>query len=137
MGERMVYEIRNDIDSSLAACVTLPVFAIQTLVENSVLHGLHDLEQFGKIVVDVGVDGDSLRVAVSDNGIGMPEGEIAVVSAAANENNEGADRGIGLRNVNRRLVLMGAQGLKIESSSGSGTIVSFKLPLNVDFAGLK
>ena len=92
MGERMVYEIRNDIDSSLAACVTLPVFAIQTLVENSVLHGLHDLEQFGKIVVDVGVDGDSLRVAVSDNGIGMPEGEIAVVSAAANENNEGADR---------------------------------------------
>ncbi|MFA6075591.1 MAG: histidine kinase [Negativicutes bacterium] len=137
MGERMTYEIRNDIDSNLASSVVLPVFAIQTLVENAIIHGLCDYEQYGKVVVVVRVDGNNLLIAVSDNGAGMSGIEIAAVFATANENSDTAERRIGLRNVNRRLVLMGTEGLKFDSAPGSGTTVSFLLPAKVDFAGKK
>ncbi|MEI6287779.1 MAG: histidine kinase [Bacillota bacterium] len=133
MGERMTYEIKNNVDISVATSVNLPVFAIQTIVENAIIHGLRDSEQFGKIVVAVMVDGANLSVAVTDNGAGMPEREIAAVSAAA-EDNVSVNRSIGLWNVNRRLVLMGAGGLQIDSAPGGGTTVSFQLPVNSVFA---
>lgn len=127
MGERLQLELRCDYTTD----VEIPFCAVQTLVENAVIHGLRDCEEHGKIIVIVCEQQKNLCVSVQDNGAGIADVENlrVLLGGTGMEVRAPEKRSIGLWNVNRRLKLLGSDGLHIDSVRGEGTIVWFELPI--------
>jgi len=126
MGERLRFSIRDEYstDAEISFC------AIQTLVENAVMHGLQDCEEGGEITVSVVETPMMLQVSIRDNGKGMDVEQIlSHLEETRPIAEQGRKRSIGLWNLNRRLQLLGSDGLHIWSAKGDGTEVSFELPL--------
>ncbi|MFZ6654980.1 sensor histidine kinase [Undibacterium sp. TJN19] len=113
MQERLSYHI--ELASELEH-YTFPSMMIQTLVENSIKHGLEPKTAGGHIKVIARKIADQLQVEVSDNGMGF---------------NMNADDGIGLSNIRERLkVLYGNKAqLVIEAPPAGGAQVSIFVPL--------
>lgn len=119
MGERLQVE-RHIAPEALSYSV--PAFALQTLVENAVKHGLSPKGKGGTVTLHAGVESAHLTVGVEDDGIGIAHsGEPAAV---------GAFYGIGLSNVAGRLQhLYGRDDLlTFDSAPGEGTHVTMKIP---------
>jgi hypothetical protein len=97
-----------------------PPMMLQTLVENSIKHGLEPKPEGGVLNLNADVVDGNLRVAVSDTGLGF--------GAAASSGG-----GVGLSNVRERLqALFAARGqLTIEANSPSGTIATIVVPYAV------
>lgn len=98
-------------------------FLLQPILENSILHGLRDLDRHGRIRISFAAE-DALWVSVEDNGRGF---DVAAQDFAAHE---AKDR-IGIRNVQERIRLLYGPdyGLAIESRPGEGTRIRIRLPL--------
>jgi two-component system sensor histidine kinase YesM len=131
--------------------VRVPKMTLQPIIENAVKHGLEPLDRLGVISVYTQVAGEKLQIIVSDNGMGMKIDtllslqnslEEARSSAkreqdsdqqAANQHAglESLRRGIGLQNLQRRLVYMfdRSYGLQVDSVLGEGTTVTISIPL--------
>ncbi|MNI52010.1 Sensor histidine kinase YpdA [compost metagenome] len=101
----------------------VPPLSIQPLVENAVNHGLMQKESGGTITLAIRQLPHQLIVAVTDDGIGMSHEKIGEV--LSEERTEG---GIGLRNIQRRLLKIYGTGLLIESEPGIGTVISYVIP---------
>lgn len=114
MGQRLSYRI--DISPPLGNCLFAPML-LQPLVENAVIHGLEPKIEGGWIHLSAKQSGDWLKIAVSDNGIGMGAGK---------------PPGVGLTNVRERLeCLFEPPGcLSIEPRSPRGVRVVVEIPLN-------
>lgn len=95
-------------------------FLIQTLVENSIVHGFHNLEGTGVIHITAKAEVGVLLLTVRDNGCGFDSGVPL-------------DNGhhTGLKNVNLRLKLNYGEGygVTVESQQDEGTTAVLKLPL--------
>lgn len=113
------YEIEEGLNFSL------PPLALQTLVENAAKHGILQKEDGGKIKVEIKREGAYFRIRVIDNGVGIPEGEMANIFSLDNKEQQS----LGLKNVNQRLRKLYNQELIIDSSPGEGTTVEFKIPV--------
>ena len=92
-----------------------PPMMLQTLIENSIKHGLEPKIAGGTVTVRAYVDGATLHVEVCDDGIGI---------------DPHADDGIGLANIRERLQLLyGAHAeLVIHTPPGGGACALIKLP---------
>jgi len=105
--------------------VPVPVLTLQPLVENAIVHGLAPRASRGRLTVAVRRRGDRVCIAVADNGLGFDP-------AAANRRSgaDGPSGGLGLANVNQRLVgLCGPDArLRIRSRRGRGTLVAAHVP---------
>lgn len=101
----------------------LPPLTIQPIVENALRHGILTRFEGGHLHIAVKEEADGYSIAVRDNGVGMtPDKAEAVLS--------GKHRGgIGVVNVHQRLVNAYGVGLRIVSTVGEGTEVSFRVPL--------
>lgn len=113
------FDVEYDIDESVLSCKVMKLM-LQPIVENSIDHGINDLEdRRGKIKITIGRDDDKLRISVSDNGKGMSE-------KMANDILTGQSDGYGLKNVNDRLQYYFGpnSGMKIESVEGEGTTIT-------------
>lgn len=66
-GERLVVSPRL---AEEALDAKIPSFALQTLVENAVLHGAEANEDATRVTIEARVEGSMLRVSVSDDGAG-------------------------------------------------------------------
>jgi signal transduction histidine kinase len=104
----------------------VPPLVLQPLVENAVKHGIAPLRQGGSIQLRAAVENSrvgvqSLVLSVRDSGAG--------VSDTALEH--GRATGVGLRNVERRLLghYGDAASLTIRSVPGEGTVVMLRLPV--------
>ena len=98
----------------------VPPFILQPLVENAVQHGAAARSANGTIAVDAWRDNGSVRLAVRDNGPGLPKGW------SLDDN-----QGIGIANTRERLRhLYGDdhQSLKISEEPGGGVRVDLSLP---------
>ncbi len=93
------------------------------------MHGLKDLEEGGDVIVSARLDGETVRLSVSDSGRGMPKESIGIVLAASDPEDTTPQRGIGLHNVVRRVALAtgGTGKVEIESELGHGTRVTIIL----------
>jgi two-component system LytT family sensor kinase len=103
--------------------VAVPVLSLQPLVENAVRHGVEASGGVGRVEI-VGRDlGLEVELRVHDDGPGMSHED-------ADRALEGDGRGIGLSNVQSRLVqTFGPDyGLAVESGDGSGTTITMVLP---------
>lgn len=117
--ERLNIEI--DVPEGIRELV--PPLSIQPIVENAVNHGLMQKESGGTVTLTIRLLPRQLVVAVSDDGIGMSHERIGEVLSE-----ERTGGGIGLRNIQRRLLKIYGTGLMIESVPGNGTRISFAIP---------
>lgn len=135
--------------------VVLPKMTLQPIIENAVKYGLEPLREPGVLRVFAQVQEQELHIVISDNGVGIEESLLRQMQErliedarmigdpytykAGNtlgdsdpiEGGKMTRRGIGLTNVNRRIVLLfgEAYGLRIESKQEVGTTVIIAMPL--------
>lgn len=118
-------------DSALSQKV--PSMILQPIVENSVNHGIRDVEWEGKIHLEVKKQGNMIRISVKDNGMGMTEERIAEVlnGRLSSSDNQGDSTGIGMDNVIHRLELYYNRRdlMQIDSAGpGKGTEIIVQIP---------
>lgn len=102
--------------------------AIQPLVENAIVHGFQPARRGGHIEVRVGIDGDTLRVTVTDDGVGMTGEQMRELNGTLAR--DLPSEGIGMMNTARRIRLSygEAYGITIECAEAGGTRVIMTLP---------
>ena len=120
------YEI--SIPQELMDCM-VPKLILQPLVENALYHGIKNRRGMGMITVTGEEKDDDLLLKVSDNGAGMDEERVRELQAGIYEDKH---TGLGLVNVHKRIRLYcgDTYGLSFESTSGKGTVVTVRLPMN-------
>jgi len=98
----------------------VPSMLLQPLVENCIRHGLSGKVDGGKIRIASQIADRRLRLAVEDDGVGIPEARLATL----------LDQGIGVSNVNERLkVLFGNDyRMYVDSKPGGGTRIEIEIP---------
>ncbi len=114
-------------------------FILQPLVENSFQHGLQtdmDAGRRGAIHIRARQEDSWLDIYVQDNGQGMSEQSLALLNerlqkGATNPPAAEPRTGIGLSNVNRRILLQYGEGsgLSVWSQAGQGTTVRIRMRL--------
>jgi len=114
MEERLEFSLSIPEGLNSAA---FPAMMLQTLVENSVKHGLEPKAEGGTISVSAEVAHNKLRVSVIDNGLGFG----AVPSNGT---------GLGLQNIRERLALLykGNYQFIITPNSPCGVAVTIEIP---------
>lgn len=112
--------------------VQVPILTLQPLVENAVVHGLAPKEDGGWIRMKVHRVRDEIHVLLADNGVGMDSEKLRRVF----EEGYGSNMGLGLTNVNDRLVSLYGEShrLRIKSVPGKGTAIRVRIPLSPDAA---
>jgi sensor histidine kinase YesM len=115
MGNRLDY--RFDIVPELLAAA-FPPMLLQPLVENAIRHGLEPKVAGGRITVSAQKQGERLRIAVADDGLGF---------------GETPGDGIGVRNVRDRLAALYGAAARLELSSGvgAGVTATMSIPLGM------
>jgi LytS/YehU family sensor histidine kinase len=104
-----------NIDPALLSAV-VPNFALQHLVENAIRHGIARRIDSGRVVISARRDGDTLELAVEDDGAGLGA--------------PGNGKGHGLENTRERLrTLYGDRAsLDVTAAPGQGTIARLRVP---------
>ncbi len=110
----------------------LPKLILQPFIENAFFHAFPS-QQKGDIQVFIQEDGDNLRFAIRDNGIGMNEEQLSMQRMKEKSKSEHFT-GIGINNVDDRIKLIyGAEyGIHIVSQVNEGTTVTIVLPKKKD-----
>ena len=108
-----------------AETVLIPTFAIQTLVENAVLHGVAPKMEPGEIQIIVRILPDYALIAVTDDGEGISEG-----GRRAALQNEGTPSN-GLKITGQQLFLLygNRARLRLFRRKSGGTLAAFAIPL--------
>jgi two-component sensor histidine kinase len=114
-GDRLRFQL--DIDPETRGAL-VPNFLLQPLVENAVRHGLEPRSGEGLLTVEAKRDRETLRLAVSDNGVGLP-------NAAA------PPEGIGLRNTRERLRELYGDKASLDLRNAKGLRVEVSLPFHL------
>jgi Putative regulator of cell autolysis len=104
--------------------IKIPRLVLQPLVENAIRHGILKNEEGGKVFVIIRRWENKLYFDVRDNGVGISQKYIDNINLLDSEK-----KGIGLTNINRRLIKYYKEGLSIKRTE-TGTSVSFWIPLN-------
>lgn len=102
----------------------IPPLMLQPLIENAIVHGIRKKNESGTIYLRIWEQDSSFYIEVQDDGVGMEEEQIK--QALSEKWNQG--NGVGLANINRRLLALYRQGLLIHSTLGEGTRISFQIP---------
>lgn len=105
--------------------VTIPKIVLQPIVENSIYHGIRDLDTPGHIDIAVTENGEDICFTVKDDGIGFDPEAVGQKDSAEKVKLGG----VGIRNVNQRLKLTygDGYGVTIQSAPGKGTKVTVKV----------
>jgi LytS/YehU family sensor histidine kinase len=111
-------DIRWDVDERSLG-VPVPTLFLQPLVENAIRHGAAPRSTGCQVTISVHLEDAQLRVRVSDDGVGLPDGFDLT-----------RDAGTGLRNTASRLKqLYGAQArFEVHPRDGGGTVADVTLP---------
>ena len=117
MEERLTTEI--DVPDGLLSA-EFPPMMVQTLVENSIKHGLEPKAEGGHLSVKAEIRHGKLCVTVSDTGLGF----------AGAADGKTAGTGVGLANIRERLSLLygSKAALTIANNPVGGTIVTITVP---------
>jgi signal transduction histidine kinase len=102
--------------------IKIPALTIQPLIENAIKHGIGRSNGGGTITLSASVRNGGMNVVVADTGAGIAPSEMGDL----------LNRGVGLSNVNNRLVKLYGQSsrLRVDSAVGQGTTVSFSIPID-------
>jgi len=98
----------------------VPSMLLQPLIENSIKHGISSKVSGGTITLSTSNLGGRLSVVVEDDGVGIPDAELAGILS----------RGIGVSNVKERLQVLYRNDYRmtIDSQPGRGTRIEIEIP---------
>ncbi|MDT3428937.1 signal transduction histidine kinase [Paenibacillus forsythiae] len=116
-GERL--NVSFDIHASMNAL--LPPLAIQPIVENAVRHGIMKKAAGGTIQITIQETDQTVKVMVTDDGIGMTKEQLDLIVSGQ------SGSGVGLMNIDRRLLSLYGKGLQVKSRLLQGTEVYFEI----------
>jgi two-component system, LytTR family, sensor histidine kinase LytS len=121
------FVVRCEADDGVEEAL-IPPGTLQTLVENSIHHGLRGKTSGGEIEVRVKQDGRRVAVVIEDNGAGIPADILDKLGAMPLESRDG--NGIGVYNVNQRLVSLLGQSarLRFANKPEGGSRITFFIP---------
>lgn len=116
-GDRLevVWEVDEDLQ------FMIPALSLQPLVENAIKHGIMKQESGGKITIRIRNRDTSAEISVADNGVGIADETLQYIR----KRKQASESGVGLLNVNLRLMRLYGKGLEVSSTPGVGTIISF------------
>jgi len=116
LGERLDVTIEVPPEAGKAL---VPNLILQPLVENALKHSIAARAEGGKVRISATRSGDTLRIAVHDDGPGLPAGFSLDTTS-----------GIGLRNLRERLeAFFGHNGmLTVAAHSTGGTLAVVEIP---------
>ena len=126
-GDRLRYRtvLGEDVNTDT---ILVPVFILQPLVENAIIHGVTQKEQGGVVSVAVHMDDGAVRIDVEDTGAGMPEREFRKLQDSLRAGTAGP-AGIGVGNIYKRIHSIYEKGeFRMSSEEGVGTQVTLVLP---------
>jgi len=114
---KLIQKIKTDPEQKI------PAFLLQPLVENAVRHGISKKPEGGTVEVRIEQKGSNIEIEIRDDGSGMPQ-ECRAEALLGNKSSEG----IGLRNIQDRLLYLYGQGLEVESEKDIGTRIRVSIP---------
>lgn len=123
------YEFKTD--PNVLQC-KFPKIIMQPIIENSIYHGLKNLNMPGKIIISSQITDDNmLYIEICDTGIGMDQNKINTLRSYIEDDTISSNESYGLKNVNQRLKLFFGKeyGLVIDSKINVGTVVKIKVPI--------
>ena len=127
--------LKMSIDRNLME-TPMPSFILQPLIENSIVHNIHHIEEH-LIINVVGKDTiNGILISVSDNGVGMDTDQLASLREKMNTERSDRDNNehIGLWNVNQRLqfYFKKRSQLTFKKNKANGITVYFDIPFEND-----
>lgn len=127
--QKMRYQNAFQVDCQASEEVLenrIPVFILQPIVENAIFHGMIP-GQMCQITISAYEKEGKLFIVIADNGRGIKAGELP-----DNFEKAGHMSRVGIQNVHDRIQMnFGREfGLKVDSTEGEGTTVTFILPVN-------
>lgn len=140
---RFSLEIFIDEEDEEAYDYLIPKLILQPVVENALFHGLEEILEGGRVIIEVIVTESSLILTVSDNGKGMDNKTLMELNErikssnyriAATQENSGHHKGIALPNIHKRIQLLFGKeyGINVYSTLNQGTDVEITLPANYE-----
>lgn len=116
----------------------IPRFILQPLIENSITFGIQEDGHIIHIAIEVFEEDDDLIVKITDSGVGMDPAKLEQLNQKMQHGEEhtdlkGAGNGIGLYNVNKRILLTygSAYGVRLVPQT-KGTEVRVRIPKHHD-----
>lgn len=131
--KRLLYRDRIryacDVDPSCLS-IRVPLFTLQPLVENALLHGLEPKKEGGTLTLSIQREDGYVVVRVEDDGMGCSQELIDEILKNPQEHNRSDLTGIGMGNVTRRLTNHFGPAFRwtIDSAPGKGTRIVLYLP---------
>jgi len=129
-------EAELDVDEEVQGWVIMRLI-LQPIVENAIIHGLVPKDSNGKVSISIKrLDSEDqqrwLRVRIADDGIGMSGEQAKKLTEylQSGVENEGTERGIGMKNVYERLSFFYGEQFRFRLSSreGDGTVCEIEIP---------
>lgn len=120
-------EVDTDIET-----ISIPIFTLQPIIENCIVHGFEPLGQSIRIVLKGYVREDQIIIDISDDGVGISEEKaVPETQLLPLPQGKGHTTGIGLTNVDKRIKhYFGEEwGINsIDKQEDGGTLVRIVLP---------
>ena len=132
MGDALIFS--SEIDPASLDCM-IPKISIQTLVENSIIHGKSENQPSIHITVTVKLLENDLQITVKDSGCGISDARLKKIHEDfASQKSSGKDSGIGLANLYSRMQILYNRETKfvINTEEGKYTSISLTLPISRD-----
>lgn len=120
----------DDVSTAVQSLSRFYKLTLQPLIENAVLHGILEKDdKTGTIVLTGWIEGTSIVLLISDDGVGIPSEKLSAI-LSGNGNSTSGGTNIAVYNTHRRLqILYGPDyGLTYSSTPGSGTEVEIRIP---------
>lgn len=114
-------QVEFDVDDELD--ILVPMLILQPLVENAIRHGVSKKPGGGTVRISIKKDDKDLVIKVEDDGVGIPPRKLEKLLAGTEKHS-----GVGLNNIQRRMLLYYGHGLEINSTPGHGTTVVIRIP---------
>ncbi|MFC5469846.1 sensor histidine kinase [Cohnella suwonensis] len=124
------FDIRYDIEPRMQSIPILKLL-LQPIVENAIVHGLHERESRGLIQVAGDISQGNCRIVIRDTGRGIHPDVLGKLLETKEDKVQESFSGIGLKNVHERLQLNYGlpYGITIESELNRGTTVTVVMPV--------
>jgi signal transduction histidine kinase len=127
-GKRLRVEWQMDERLSISQ-IMVPSLIIQPLVENAVRHGATENERDGWVRIEVTVEARDLLITIQDNGLGFSEQQLLYLQRAQFEDASDQGFGIGLKNIQLRLMNLYGRTLNVINREDGGACVMVRIPL--------
>ncbi len=128
--------VEKSIDPGCLDCL-IPKLSLQPLLENCFKYGFTTRRKRWKVRIEIVSQGDRIRIAITDNGIGLTGDKIQEINLAM-KNTESLpvdqQESLGLRNINARIKLFFGSdyGLSIDHAPDGGALVTLLIGRRID-----